>query len=95
MRRDREQLEQKLRDEGYPHVYEWHDEPGATYPVHENEGSVTFYVLDGGMTFRFGTKEISFEEGDRFDVPIAEPYSIQVGDAGCTFLLAEVIEGDV
>jgi quercetin dioxygenase-like cupin family protein len=91
---DKEILRKKLTDRGFPHIYEWHDEPGTEYPTHAHKGAVSMYILDGGLTFSFGTKEVSLKQGDYFDVPIGTEHTANVGSEGCTFLVGEMIEGD-
>ena len=91
---EREALKQKLKDEGFPHVYEWHDEPGTEYPEHAHQGAVSMYILEGGLTFWFGSEEITLNQGDRFEVPVGKEHIAKVGDSGCTFLVGEMIEGD-
>jgi quercetin dioxygenase-like cupin family protein len=91
---DKELLKQKLADEGLPHIYEWHDEPGTDYPSHAHKGAVAMYILDGGLTFWFGEEIVVLKEGDRFDVPVGKEHMAKVGENGCTFLVGEMIEGD-
>lgn len=91
---DKELLKKKLADEGFPHIYEWHDESGTEYPVHSHEGSVSMYILKGELTFWFGEEKKVLKEGDRFDVPVGKEHTAKVGEYGCTFLVGEMIEGD-
>jgi quercetin dioxygenase-like cupin family protein len=91
---DKETLKQKLTDEGFLHVYEWHDKPGTEYPAHAHKGAVSMYILDGGLTFWFGQEEKILKEGDRFDVPVGKEHTAKVGEYGCTFLVGEMIDGD-
>ncbi len=67
-------LKQKLHEEGFPHIYEWRDEPGTDYPAHAHKGEVAMYILQGRITFFFANATVvELDEGDRFDVP-SEPY---------------------
>lgn len=91
---DKEILKQKLVDKGFPHIYEWHDEPGTEYPAHAHKGKVSIFILDGGLTFWFDDGDITLKAGDEFDVPIGKEHTAKVGDSGCTFLVGEMIEGD-
>lgn len=91
---NKEDLKKKLADEGFLHIYEWHDEPGTEYPEHEHKGAVSMYILDGGLTFWFGFDQIILKGGDRFDVPIGKVHTAKVGADGCTFLVGEMIDGD-
>mgnify|MGYP001403086634 CR=1 FL=1 len=91
---DKELLKKKLTEEGFPHVYEWHDEPDVEYPAHAHKGAVSMYILEGGLTFWFGQEEKVLKEGDRFDVPVCKEHTAKIGEYGCTFLVGEMIEGD-
>ena len=55
---DKKAFTKKLSDEGFPYIYEWHDEPGTEYPAHAHKGAVCMYILEGGLSFWFGDKEI-------------------------------------
>ena len=90
----KEELIQKLKSEGFPHVYEWTDAPGTEYSAHAHTGAVSMYILKGGLTFWFGEEVVSLTAGDRFDVPIGKAHTAKVGEDGCTFLVGEMIEGD-
>jgi quercetin dioxygenase-like cupin family protein len=90
----KEELKEILKREGFPHIYEWHDEPGTEYPAHAHQGAVSMYILDGGLTFWFGDETVVLASGDRFDVPIGKEHTAKVGADGCTFLVGEMIEGD-
>lgn len=91
---DTVQLKETLAQEGFPHIYEWHDEPGVEYPAHAHKGKVSIYILNGGLTFWFSTEEVTLQQGDRFDVPVGKKHTAKVGPDGCTFLVGEMIEGD-
>lgn len=91
---DKKLLKQTLEKDGFPHIYEWHDGPGTEYPSHSHKGEVSMYILDGGLTFWFGTEEVILKQGDRFDVPVGKEHTAKVGLEGCTFLVGEMIEGD-
>ncbi len=87
-------LKQKLTEEGFQHIYEWKDGPDTKYPAHTHKGEVAIYILSGGVTFNFGTKEVTLKNGDRFDVPVGEVHSAKVGPNGCHFLVGEMIRDD-
>ncbi len=91
---DKETLKKKLEEEGFPYVYEWHDELGTKYPAHAHKDKVSMYILSGGLTFYFGQEVIELKAGDRFDVPPEKEHSAVVGAEGCDFLVGEMIEGD-
>ena len=87
-------LSRKLIDEGFPHVYEWHDESGTEYPKHAHKGAVSMYILKGSLTFWFGDEEKEVRSGDRFDVPVGKEHLATGGPEGCDFLVGEMIKGD-
>jgi quercetin dioxygenase-like cupin family protein len=91
---DKEHLKHKLTDEGFPHVYEWHDDAGTKYPAHAHKDKVSMYILGGGLMFQFGDEEVNLKEGDRFDVPPGKEHTAVVGANGCDFLVGEMIDGD-
>jgi quercetin dioxygenase-like cupin family protein len=91
---DVEALKRKLTEEGFPYVYEWHDEAGTVYPPHAHKDKVSMYILGGGLTFRFDDEEVTLKEGDRFDVPPGKVHTAIVSENGCDFLVGEIIEGD-
>lgn len=83
-----------MEKEGFLHIYEWRDEPGVEYPAHAHNGAVSMYILDGGLTLRFGEELVILKQGERFDVPVGKEHVAKVGEEGCTFLVGEMIEGD-
>ena len=87
-------LTQRLKDEGYPYIYEWKDAPGIEYPEHEHKGKVTIHILSGSITFKFPDREVALATGDHFDVPFGESHTAKVGPSGCHFLVGEMIEND-
>lgn len=42
---DSQQWKNMLALEGFPIVYEWHDNPYTIYPLHSHQGKVSFYVV--------------------------------------------------
>ena len=90
-----EELKNKLKQEGYIHIYEWTDKAGAKYLKHAHKGEVTFYVYKGDLTMDFeGGSSVTLREGDKFDVPRWINHTAVVGKNGCTFVVGEKIEGD-
>jgi predicted nucleotidyltransferase len=83
----------KLKEEGFSHVFDWHDEPNTEYPEHSHKGKVSFYVLKGSVTFS-GEINITVNSGERFDVPVGVKHSAIVGPDGCDWVVGEEIEGD-
>ncbi len=91
---DKEALKKKLQEEGFPIVYEWHDEPGFMYDEHEHQDKVAFYVTAGGLTFDFGGEKKTLPAGDRFDVPPKTRHSAIVGPEGCDYVVGQMNEQD-
>lgn len=50
-----------LQSEGFPIVYDWFDEPGTKYSSHIHKGKVSFYVVEGSVTFSGGITKIVLE----------------------------------
>jgi hypothetical protein len=88
-----EALKQKLRKEGFTHVYEWKDEPNAEYPEHEHKGKVSLFLVSGSVVFS-GDINKKLNAGERFDVPVGIKHSAVVGPNGCEWIVGEEIEGD-
>jgi quercetin dioxygenase-like cupin family protein len=89
-----ENFKQKLKSEGFVHVYEWTDSPNTIYPEHSHKGRVSFYIVKGSITMNIDGIEHAIYEGGRIDVPINAPHTATVGPYGCTFVVGEDIKGD-
>jgi quercetin dioxygenase-like cupin family protein len=87
-------LKEKLKAEGFAHVYEWTDQPNTEYPEHSHKGRVCFYVLKGSIIMNIDRMYTAVHQGDRFEVPVGLPHRAKVGVEGCTFIVGEEIEGD-
>ena len=90
---DKESFKQKLKEENFPIVYEWHDEPGTIYPEHSHQGHVTFFVVYGSVTFSGGINQV-VSAGERIDVPVGVKHSALVSPDGCDYIIGQDIEGD-
>lgn len=86
-------LRLRLKEEGFAHVFDWHDEPNTKYEPHAHKGRVSFYVIRGLVTFSGGITE-TVKAGERFDVPVGVNHSAAVGPDGCDWIVGEEIEGD-
>lgn len=86
-------LRLRLKEEGFAHVFDWHDEPNTKYDPHSHKGKVSFYIIQGSVTFSGGITE-TIKAGERFDVPIGVTHSAVVGPEGCDWVVGEEIEGD-
>ena len=85
---------QTLEKEGFKHVYETQDAPGAIYEEHSHEGKVAVLVTEGlfAITLQSGVRELG--AGERVDIPPQTPYSALVGKDGCQLVVGEMIDGD-
>ena len=90
---NKEQIKQQFTSDGFVHMYEWKDEPGAVYPEHAHKGRVCLYIISGSVTFS-GDLNKTLVAGDRFDVPVGSKHSAIVGPEGCEYIVGEEIEGD-
>ena len=90
---NKEELKQKLSDQGFPIVYEWTDEPRVVYEEHSHKGRVAFYVTKGSVTFSGGIEK-TVKEGEYIEVPIGVKHTALVGDEGCEYIVGQEIEGD-
>ena len=82
-----------LQTEGFPIVYDWYDEPNTKYPPHKHQGKVSFYVLDGSVTFSGGINQ-TVSKGDQIDVPPQVEHYALVSKNGCRYIVGQEIEGD-
>ena len=88
-------LVNKLKAEGFSHVFEWVDGPNTEYPPHSHKGRVSFYIKEGCVTLNFGMGNgIMLCKGERCDVIPGKQHSAKVGPQGCSWVVGEEIEGD-
>ncbi len=86
-------FEDILKAEGFPVVYNWYDEPGTKYENHKHQGKVSFFVLEGSVTFSGGINK-TVSKRERIDVPVRVEHSAIVGNKGCRYVVGQEIEGD-
>lgn len=79
--------------ENFPIIYEWYDEPNTEYDEHQHKGKVSFYVLEGSVTFTSGINK-TVSQYQRIDVPIGVKHTATVGPEGCRYIVGQEIEGD-
>ncbi len=84
-----EQLEKRLRAEGFKHTYVWRDRPHAFYPDHTHDTETAHIILDGEMTLTMDGQTHTFKPGERCDVPAGTVHSARMGPAGCCYLIGE------
>jgi quercetin dioxygenase-like cupin family protein len=82
-----------LTQQGFVHIYTWHDAPGVAYPLHAHKGRVTLCIVEGSVTFSGGFEK-TLVKGGTFDVPVGVEHTAVVGPDGCTYVVGEEIEGD-
>jgi mannose-6-phosphate isomerase-like protein (cupin superfamily) len=85
---------QTLEKEGFADVFEWQDLAGKVYAEHAHTGKVTYMVTDGSITFTLNGEDRLVNAGERFNVPISIPHSMQVGPEGWIGIIGEEISGD-
>lgn len=91
---DSQQWKNMLALEGFPIVYEWHDNPYTIYPLHSHQGKVSFYVVHWSVTFDFNGVEETVVSGERFDVPVNIEHSAIVWPEGCDYIVWQMYEDD-
>jgi hypothetical protein len=57
-------LKKVLETEGFPIVYDWYDEPNTKYENHKHQGKVSFFVVEGSVTFSGGINK-TVSKGER------------------------------
>jgi quercetin dioxygenase-like cupin family protein len=83
-------LERQLKQEGFRHVYVWHDAADAFYPDHVHPVDTAHIILDGEMTLTCGGSTKTYKAGDRPpDVPAGAVHSARMGPGGCRYLIGE------
>ncbi len=85
---------QTLEKEGWSHIYEWQDKPGAIYEEHSHQGKVVLFITEGQIDFTINGTTHTLKTGDRFDVSPHTLHSAVVGPQGCQFVVGEEIDGD-
>jgi quercetin dioxygenase-like cupin family protein len=84
-----------LIQEGFTHVYLWHDAPHTEYEEHTHRDRVTIFVTHGEVTFCFKDQtNRTVKKGERFDVPPGIRHTATVGKDGCSYVVGEMIDGD-
>ncbi len=86
---DARAIAERLRAEGYGHVFAWEDAPGAVYPTHSHAGETAHVVLSGEIAITTAAGTRTYRSGDRFDVPADEAHSARVGPEGCRYVVGE------
>ena len=85
---------QTLEKEGFKHVFETYDAPGAIYNEHSHNGKVTIFVTEGTFEINITGESTTLVAGERFNIPPGVPYSAVVGSAGCQLVIGEEIDGE-
>ena len=87
-------IREEFMKEGFRNVYEWTDQADTVYSEHAHKDLVSLYILQGSLFITIDDETTELTKGKRFDVPPGEDHSAYVGPEGCTYLVAEMIEGD-
>lgn len=86
----------KLKAEGFKHVFERRDVANAEFPPHTHEGRVSFYIAEGSVTIGVKDKPgILFTKGERHDMVPNVSHWVKIGPAGCLWVVGEDVQGDV
>lgn len=85
---------QILEKEGWPHIYEWSDSPGAVYPEHSHQDKVVIFITEGSLSMRMQGETKELKAGDRLNIPPDTLHSATVGQQGCQFVVGEMVAGD-
>ena len=91
---DIEGLKGRLKSEGFPVVYEWHDEAGKVYREHDHKDKVSFFVTRGNVSLFIAGEKIDIVAGERFDVPPKTLHTATVGEDGCSYVVGQMTEDD-
>lgn len=84
---DAEELESRLRDEGYS-VFQWSDAPGTKYGPHAHAEDQSHWILNGELELRVGHESYALRAGDRDFLPANTMHSVTVpGDQPVTYLI--------
>ena len=94
MNMDKELLKRQLEIEGFPIIYEWHDDPGTQYPLHQHQDKVSMFITKGSLEFDFSGQKKVITAGERMDVPPKTIHSAIVGPEGCDYIVGQMTEND-
>lgn len=86
---DERELSRQLEQEGFGHTYVWQDRPNAYYPDHTHNAETAHIVLSGQMTLSMYGREVTYQAGERCDVPAGAVHSAKMGPKGCRYLVGE------
>jgi len=83
------EIRERLADEGLS-AYSWSNGPGDVYSAHSHIFHKVIYVVKGSITFGLPNqgKQLSFEAGDRLELPQDTVHNAVVGPNGVTCLEA-------
>lgn len=84
-----QELEARLISEGFSGIFVHRDSPNAFYPEHTHSGITAHIVLDGEITVTSEGQTVTYQAGERFDVPSGEVHSASIGPKGCRYMIGE------
>lgn len=88
------EYKEKLVEEGFKHVFEWRDNSGTKYDRHAHKDRVSFYLIEGDLTFEFDDEKVHIQATARYDVTPGREHSAIVGKNGAYYVVGEMTEGD-
>jgi quercetin dioxygenase-like cupin family protein len=83
------ELKEKLRKEGFTHVYIWEDQPHAHHPDHTHSRITVYIVLEGEITTTSEGKTHTYKAGERFELSAGIVHSMNIGSSGCRYIIGE------
>ncbi len=81
--------DEKLRAEGFRHLFTGQGGPDAYYSDHTHENLTAHIILDGEMTLTSQGEAHTYAAGDRCDVPSETVHSARMGPRGCRYIVGE------
>jgi mannose-6-phosphate isomerase-like protein (cupin superfamily) len=81
--------QERLRQEGFSHIFVWQDGPSVFYPDHTHTTTTAHIILGGEMSLTSDGKTQTFRKGERFDVPANTVHSAKMGPEGCKYMIGE------
>lgn len=64
------------------------DTPTREHSTHTHPTDETLLIVDGSITFRVGSQEITCTSGDRLLLPRGTEHASVAGDEGCLYVIA-------
>ena len=84
-----EEVENKLKEEGFKIIYLRQDEPNVFYSDHTHKRTTAHIILEGEMILIVEGEAKEVKVGERIDVPSGAVHSAKMGPQGCKYLIGE------